>query len=861
MPAAGKPKPSKRFGTFGDPDRELTQAEREFYATLARIREDRRKGKESVMSREKSADKPFLRRKHSQTPANAASGSALRAPASPPRDNRLAVLSAVGLPDRTAPLVWEPDCYKARDRAASACVSSCTQHMPEPRRGFGFNDQHAPESLCKPSDSILLPSHYQSARSGHESAPRRQSPRRAPKGPLASAGNSPDRTPNMPLEIGLLERLQQMKLSSAPQTSAQEFPKRGNSNPSSAMSGGGDGENVDLSCVTDLSNDKADVEGRIDRALGALHGEYFSGCSFRIHGLTDEQMPTLEVLAAAEKLVRARNDSETASMRADPTARQESKEATASAGKGSQARAPSFPSLIRSTVQATAAVLTPARTSSPLSRTEAMRATPSPPLTQPLPTLHNNGAGGHAGNASSETRSQVGSQPPACVSSRSRGASSSRSRKGGFLGLLCCTNGNASQRGLAEKTGTPVLQGAPRKDVYTQTKPASGATAVDEACCRYVEQCRREEQELRKLIEWERQRAGTAPPKVSAAVSSAALSGTATEADSAVATSSSPTKKVAGVSASSHHRPASATILGASTEEQASPSGSSADRTKRRCEPACHSGRPTPLSCTDLNHLNINKSVRKRSGSRSPAHAYPVIAGMADDASSESTPSAQPKIAVAGAGGGGGVSPNNAASMTAVILLTPMHEVGRSRSRPFQSHLQGPDNVAPFTAALCYESLSAEESQISSRAISVVDISSTASHCSTSASVSVAEETVQEMVMAYSTAGLPHMNTLHKNAGAPSDPTRERAHSVGVATDQSSSPSARQRESLHGVLSGAPVHTASFGATGMGATIGDAFETGSELYVFPFLLECQGDTSPQQQNVHFQTPMRHHRPR
>ncbi|CAC9520471.1 hypothetical protein conserved [Leishmania donovani] len=903
MPTADKPKPCKRFGTFGDPDRVLTQVEREFYANMARMRKKRtqkkekppaegahRKGKEkrgneSEMSREKSTDKLFALRKRSLTPADAASRSALPAPSSPPRDNRLAVLSAVCLLDRAAPLVEEPDRRKPRDRAASECVSSCTQHMPEPRRGFGFNDQHAPESLCKPGDSILLPSRYQSARSGHENTPRWQRQRRAPKGLLVSAGNSPDHTPDVPLETGLVEKLQRMKVLSVPQTASQEFPKRGNSNPSSVMSGGGDGENVDLSRVAGLSDDKAGVEGRIGMALGAHHREYFSGGSFRIHGLTDEQMPTLEVLAAIEKLLKVRKESKTTSMRTDRTTKQEPKEeaatqkrrdhgnahsaptpkpkATASAGKGSQARASSFPSLIRSALQAAAAAITPARTSPSLSRAEARCAAPSPPLAQPLPALHANDAGRHAQKGSSETRRQASRQPPACVSGKSRGASSSRSRKGGFPGPFCCINGKASRHGLAEKMGRRAAQGALRKDVYTQTKSPSGATAVDEACRQYVEQCRREEQELKKLIEWERQRAGTAPGKVSAAIYSAALSGTTTGGDSAVAASSSPARKVAGVSAFSHHRPTSATSLGAPTEERVSPRSSSADRTKRRRSPACRNGRPTPLSCTDLGHLNTNKSTRQRSGSRPPAHAYPFLAGMADDAcdaSSESTPSAQPKIAFAGAGGGG-VSPNKAARMTAVTIPTPMREAGGSRSRPVEAHLQDPDNLASFTAALFYEPSSAEESHMSSRAISVVDISSTANHCGTSESVSVAEETVQEMVKAYSTADSPQMNTLHENAGARSDPTRQRANSVGVATEPSSSPSAGQRESRQGVLSGAPVHTASFDGSGIGVSIDDAYETGSDLYVFPFLLECRGGTSPQQQNVHVKTPLCPQRPR
>lgn len=873
MTTAGKPKPRKRFGTFGEPDRELTQVEREFYTNLARIRKKRtrkkekppaesehrrgkeKRGTESEMSKEKFTDKLLSLRKRSLTPANAASRSTLPAPSSPPRDNRLAVLSAVGLPDRTAPLVWEPDRHKARDRAASECVSSCAQHMPEPRRGFGFNDyQHAPESLCKPGDSILLPSRYQSARSGHESTPRRQRPRRAPNGPLTSAANSPDRTPDVPLEIGLLEKLQRMKVLSAPQTSAREFSKRGNSNPSSVMSGGGAGENVDLSRVDDFSDDKADVEGRSDRALSALHREYFSSGSFHIHGLTDEQKPTLEVLVAIEKLLTLRKES-TTSTRADPTTKQASKEAaatqkrgdhgnvhsapmpkpkaTAPAGKGSQARAASFPSMIGSTIQAAAAATTPARTSPPLSRAEAMCAAASPPLAQPLPSLHTNAAGRHAQKSASGTRRQASCQPSACVSGRSRGANSSRSRQGGFLNPFCCTNGTALRNGLAEKTGRQAAQGALRKDAYTQTRPASGATAVDEACRQYVEQCHREEQELKKMIESERQRAGTAPRKASAAFS-AALSGTATDADSAVAASSSPTKKVVGGSAFSHHRLTSAAISGASTEERVSPRSSFADRTKRKCDPACRTGRLTPLSCTDLNHLNTSKSTRKRSGSPSPAHAYPFLAGVAEDAcdsSSKCTPSAQPKIAFAGAGGGGGVSPNKTTRMTAVTLPTPMREAGGSRSRPFQHHLQDPDNVASFTAALSYEPSSAEESQMSSRAISVVDISSTVSHCGTSESVSVAEETVQ-MVKAHTTEGSPQMNTLHKNAGARSDPARQRANSVGVATEPPSSPSAQQRESRQSVLSGAPVHTPSFDGSGIGVTTDDAYEAGSDLYVF-----------------------------
>ncbi|AIO00791.1 hypothetical protein LPMP_312030 [Leishmania panamensis] len=750
MPARGSPQPCKRFGTFGDPHREPTQAEREFYASLARIRTKSKAEREKLpvekknqedierennrgwTSQEKSANKLLSAGRRSLTPGAPETGNALTVPCPPPRDHRLTVLSAVGLPSRTTPPVWEPNRHEARSCTASEDTSDC-KRTSERRRGFGFNEEHTPEGLYKPEDSILLPSRYRSASPSQESPPCGQRARRVLRGSLADASEAPERAPDLPLGAQLLEELPRMKVTLASQTSAQTFPKNGAVDPSSAMGGNGSGGNIDMSRVAHLSEDEMGMESRIDQALDAFHRKHSSGGSM-IRGLTDEQVETLEQLLAkrrklcsvavaahsspskppaphppeARAVIEERLAAPDASPKAtkiNPMTKQGTTQeaaaqkkaalgslhstpmstprAVAAAGVASLAQVATLPPLARAPLNEVVPKATLVRAPSPLSATETVCAVPSPTITQSHPILHANDTERHILTTSSETRKEEHRPKPACVFNRSRGASPSRSGSGAFLCVIPCTSGVASRGGLAEKEGTRAPQNTSRTEMRTQARVASSAETVEEACRQYAEQCRRDAQELHISIEQQRQRVGAAPRKVDS------------------------------------------------------------------------------------------------------------------------------------------ISPNSITHISAVILPTPTGEVIGSWSQPFTPHPRESENALPFTASLVYERSPTVASRISARTISHMDTTSIAGRCSTSSAVSVAEETGKLIMMAYHNADSPQVNQLHINTGA---------------LDLSQC-----------VLSDAPAHTASSGASGSSAWGDDASRTSSDLYTLSSLLEYQSAISPHQQ--------------
>ncbi|KAG5495956.1 hypothetical protein JIQ42_02836 [Leishmania sp. Namibia] len=902
MPAPGKSRPCKRFGTFGDPDRELTQAEREFYASLERIRKKRRPAKEFLSAErqrqedaeqrsnrngllgKKSGSERFSLGRHPVTSAAAAPGTALPVPCSLPRDNRLAVLSALELPDRTPPPVWEPNRHEARARSASEGRSDCVQRAPERRRGFGFTDRRAAKGGCRPGDSILLPSRYLSAPLSKESTPSRQRTRRAPETPVASASKSPKRAARVPLRIRLLQKLSLIKALNAPRASPHQCPKRGTSNLSS-ITGGGASRNV--SRFTDLSDDDMSVTDRISRALDAFHREYSSSGSFILRGLTDEQAETLEELL--EKRRRRRSEAAAANtsastsptqhhlnadaavahrlafqeeqqemlMNAGPTMKREAKQvtatekqapagcfhralasvpkATAAAGEASPAGPVMLVPLTKSTLKAVAAVTATAatataRTSLPLSRAEMVRAAVSHPPTRPPPTLHAHHVVRHVSRASRETSEPASRQRHGCVFRGRQGGSRSCGRRVGLLGSFPCISRQAAQAGLAEKRCMRAAQDPLRKEARTKARALSNAALIEEVCRQYREQCRRHEREMTKSVERERRSARAAWRKADCSSStSTALRGTATSAGSAVGSCCSRTEAAA--------------TAGASAGQRESRRSTSADRTALRRSADIRSAQWMPLSSADLNRASTSESGRKRGGARLPMLPHSFVArieGDVDNMPNERTPSAHGSVVCAGAGAGG-------------VSSTPMGVSDGSQNRSFSLRLQEPNNASSLTAALLYEPSSIEASRTSPRTSSIMDTSSAVNHCSTASSVSPAEETVETIMMAYHKAGSSRPRQLHENTGERGDPTRQWVDLLGFATESHSSQPTRQRESQQCVLAGVPVHTASSGGTGNRTTGDDASDTVNDFYVSSAPIECRSD-SPQRQQTARKTP-------
>ncbi|KAG5471772.1 hypothetical protein LSCM4_03326 [Leishmania orientalis] len=834
MPAPGKSRPCKRFGTFGDPDRELTQAEREFYASLERIRKKRRPGKEFLPAErqrqedaeqrsnrngslgKKSGSERFFLGRHPVTSASAAPGTALPAPCSVPRDNRLAVLSALGLPDRTPPPVWEPNRHEARARSASEGRSDCVQRTPERRRGFGFTDRRAAEGGYRPGDSILLPSRYLSAPLSKESTPSRQRTRRAPETPVASTSKSPKRAARVPLRVRLLQKLSLIKAPNAPRASPHQCPKRGTSNLSSTTGGCA---STNVSRFTDLSDDDMSVTDRISRALDAFHREYSSSGSFILRGLTDEQAETLEVLL--EKRRKRRSEAAAANtsaptsptqhhlntdaavahrlafqeeqqemlMNAGPTMKREAKQATATekqapadgcfhrasasvpkataaAGEDSPAGPVMLVPLTKSTLKAVAAATATAataRTSLPLSRAELVRVAVSHPPTRPPPTLHAHHVVRHVSQASRETSEPAIRQRHGCVFRGRQGGSRSCGRRDGFLGSFPCISRQAAQAGLAEKRCMRAAQDPLRKEARTKARALSNAALIEEVCRQYTEQCRRHERKMMKSVERERRNARAAWRKADGSSTSTALRGTATGASSAVGSCCSRTETAA--------------TAGASAGQIESWRSTSADRTALRRSADIRSAQWMPLSSADLNRASTSEPGRKRGGARLPMLPHSFAARIEDDVDNmpnERTLSAHGSVVCASAGAGG-------------VSSTPMGVLDGSQNRSFSLRLQEPDNASSFTAALLYEPSSIEVSRTSPRTSSIIDTSSTVNHCSTASSVSPAEETVETIMMAYHKAGSSRPRQLHRNTGGRGDPTPQWVNLVGFATESHSS--------------------------------------------------------------------------
>ncbi|KAG5472110.1 hypothetical protein CUR178_02782 [Leishmania enriettii] len=900
MPAPGKSRPCKRFGTFGNPDRELTQAEREFYASLERIRKKRRPGKEFLSAErqrqedaeqrsnrngslgKKSGSERFSLGRHPVTSAAAAPVTALPVPCSLPRDNRLAVLSALGLPDRTPPPVWEPNRHEARARSASGGRSDCVQRTPERRRGFGFTDRRAAEGGYRPGDSILLPSRYLSAPLSKESTPRRQRTRRAADTLVASASKSPKRAARLPLRIRLLQKLSLIKAPNAPRASPHQCPKRGTPDVSS-ITGGGASRNV--SRFTDLSDDDMSVADRISRALDAFHREYSSSGSFILRGLTDAQAETLEELlekrrerrseaaaanisastsptqhhlnadAAVAHRLGFQEEQQEMLMNAGPTMKREAKHATATekqapagcfhrslasvpkaaaaAGKASPAGPVMLVPLTKSTLKAVAAATATAataRSSLPLSRAELVRAALSHPPTRPPPTLHAHHVVRHVSRASRETSEPASRQRHGCAFRGRQGRSRSCGRRVGFLGSFPCISRQAAQAGLAEKRCMRAAQNPSRKEARTKARALSNAALIEEVCRQYTEQCRRHEREMMKSVERKRRSALAAWRKVDGSSSSSiALRGTVTGAGSAVGSCCSRTETAA--------------TAGGSAGQRESRRSTSADLTALRRSADIRNAQWMPLSSADLNRASTSKSGRKRGGARLPMlpHSFAArIEGDVDNMPNERTPSTHRSVVCAGTGAGG-------------VSSTPIGVLGGSQNRSFSPRLQEPGNASSFTAALLYEPSSVEASRTSPRTSSIMDTSSTVNHCSTASSVSPAEETVETIMMAYHKAGSSRTSQLHRNTGERGDPTRQWVDLVGFATESHSSQPTRQRESQECVLAGVPVHTASSGSTGHRTTGDDASDTFNDFYVSSAPIECRSDI-PQREQTARKTP-------
>lgn len=217
--------------------------------------------------------------------------------------NKMRVLSSVGLYDRSAPPVFEPNRFEARARAACERCLTPKKSTSDLRRGFGFNDRPLPQAVEEEphirtaSGSILVASRYRSTTPGHEGTPQRHRDAATPK-PEATTASAKSPQP-APEAKSTLRKMAETFIGKSPHRAERDVTQSTARAPPNQ-----DPAAVDVTLMADASDDDIGVEERVLRTVRFFNQEHKNAGAFITRGLSDEQVDTLEKLLAQRRRIQ-----------------------------------------------------------------------------------------------------------------------------------------------------------------------------------------------------------------------------------------------------------------------------------------------------------------------------------------------------------------------------------------------------------------------------------------------------------------------------------------------------------------------------------------------------------------------------